>query len=373
MRLGSCYNHNMYISGGKIDYIKRRVRACDYLSVAQLFLQDNFLLEHILSKEDVKPRLLGHWGTCHGINLAYANLQAFFDRSLEFNQDEKLAERKVQKARPADLAVRELKKTVPNLQPKKKIDFDRYFTFVLGPGHGFPALQANLFIDGILEEVDAQATRTEEGIAYVCKQFSWPGGFPSHASPLTPGVICEGGELGYALGAAYGYALGHPEKTIAVLLGDGEFETATALGSMNLVKLVADRTVHGRVLPILHLNGYKISAPTVYARKSERELHELIRGFGFTPLTVNGDHIQEFQQALEKATIIDHPFIIMRTTKGETGPTEIDGEKVAGNFLAHQIPLKEAKTNPKQLKMLEQWLSSYNFNELFHTEKGFTL
>lgn len=362
----------MNISGGKIEYIKRRVRACDYLVVAQLFLQNNFLLEHILSRDDIKPRLLGHWGTCHGIDVAFANLKAFYDRDLDFSETV-TAERKVQKVRPADLEVRSLKKAVPDIRLKPKTDFDRDFTFVLGPGHGFPALQANLFVDGVLEEVDPQASRTEEGIAYICKNFSWPGGFPSHASPITPGVICEGGELGYALGAAYGYALGHPEKNIAVLIGDGEFETAAALASMNLVKLVSDRTANGRVLPILHLNGYKISGPTIYGRKSERELHELIRGFGFTPLAVNGDDAVEFQKKLEEATVLDAPFIIMKTIKGETGPTEVNGKKVAGNFLAHQIPLLEAKSEPTQLKMLEQWLSSYDFRELFSKEKGFML
>ncbi len=362
----------MDTAGGKIEYIKRRIRACDYLVVAQLFLQNNFLLEHILSRDDIKPRLLGHWGTCHGINAAYANLKAFYDQSLGAKTEDN-SERKIQKVRPADLEVRSLKKEAPDIKVQPQKNFDEDFTFVLGPGHGFPALQANLFVDGILEEVDPKASRTEEGIAYICKNFSWPGGFPSHASPLTPGVICEGGELGYALGAAYGYALGHPEKNIAVLIGDGEFETASALASMNLVKIVSNRTANGRVLPILHLNGYKISGPTVYGRKSERELHELIRGFGFTPLAVNGDDPVEFQKKLLSATILDAPFIIMKTVKGETGPTEVDGKKVAGNYLAHQIPLPEAKTEPSQLKMLERWLSSYDFRELFSKEKGFTL
>lgn len=327
--------------------IKNRVRACDYLTVAQLFLQDNFLLERELSFDDVKPRLLGHWGTCHGINLAYANLAARGEMT----------------------------------------------DFVLGPGHGFPALQANLFLDGALYEVDRQATRDLAGLRYICRNFSWPGGFPSHASPLTPGVISEGGELGYALATGYGAALAKPEKYIAVLIGDGELETATALASLNLNKLFCSRA-NGRVLPILHLNGYKISAPTVYARKSERELMELMRGFGFYPILINGEETAEFQNALLTADELFEkvadggmssddsgsaggsakpPLIIMKTEKGAGGPEYVDGQKVAGNYLAHQIPLKRAKTDARELAMLETWLKSYRFEELFDSKKGFML
>ena len=237
-----------------IDEIKRRIRACDYLSVAQLYLRDNFLLERPLTHEDIKPRLLGHWGTCHGINVAYANMGSFF-------RD------------------------------------DENYSFVLGPGHGFPALQANLFIDGLLAINDGKAAPDADGISYICKNFSWPDGFPSHASPFTPGIITEGGELGYALANSYGLVLGHPEKTLAVLIGDGELETATALDSLNLRNLLTG-SQNGKVLPILHLNGYKISAPTIYARKSERELNEMIRGFGFTPIIIKGDNPETVQEAL---------------------------------------------------------------------------
>ena len=335
-------------------YVKKRVRATDYLVVAQLFLQDNFLLERELSFDDIKPRLLGHWGTCHGIDLALANLKAYFEKR------------------------------------------HKDFSFVLGPGHGFPALQANLFIDGELTKVDSNLQgNPSENIAYFCKHFSWPGGYPSHASPLTPGVICEGGELGYALGAAYGAALGHPEKMIVVLLGDGEFETATSLASMNLVKLFGSK-YNGSVLPILHLNGYKISGPTVPARKSERELLNLIRGFGFEPILIDGS-TDTFERALQiseafyakihnpHANLYDAygikesaygknpPFIIMKTEKGAGGPRYEKGRKIAGNFLAHQIPLANAKTDEEELKDLEAWLKSYRFNELFDPEKGFLL
>ncbi len=321
--LGTVSNHQ----------ISRRIRAADYLSVAQLFLQDNFLLARPLNFGDIKPRLLGHWGTCPGINIIYANLKAFFGDHPDFH-------------------------------------------IVVGPGHGFPALQANLFIDGDLETVDKNATRNYQGLSYLCKQFSWPDGFPSHASPITPGVICEGGELGYALATAYGFALGEPEKRIAVIIGDGELETATALASLNLTKIISSKT-NGRVLPILHLNGYKISAPTISARKSERELFQLLRGFGFTPLLIDGSDPEIFQEKLISARTIfatnpaHPPFLILKTAKGLTGPTFVDGQKVAGNYLAHQIPLKDAKTDPDQLSILEHWLRSYRFNELFDKQGGF--
>ncbi len=312
-----------------LSHLRRRIRAADYLTVAQLFLLNNFLLQKPLSKEDIKPRLLGHWGTCHGINVVYANLKFFFQNR-------------------------------PELQ------------FILGPGHGFPALQANLFLDGELEKVDKKATRDLNGIEYLCKNFSFPGGFPSHSSPLTPTVITEGGELGYALGAAYGASLGHPEKTIAVLLGDGEFETGTALASLNFSHLISGES-HGHVLPILSENGYKISGPTLFARKSEREQMEMIRGFGFEPFVVSGNDPEKFQHVLSAAESSPHPFIIYKNTKGFSGPEEVSGQKIAGNYLAHQIPLPLAKSDPKQLKILEDWLKSYHFEELYIEGKGFTL
>ena len=369
----------MFGLGIDSDMIKGRVRACDYLTVAQLFLQDNFLLDRPLSFEDIKPRLLGHWGTCHGINVAYANLKAFFDGQNQQNGN-----------------YSQKKQNTMTRQYQPIANKDDNFQFILGPGHGFPALQANLFLDGELLKIDSKAKRNLDGIKYICKNFSWPDGFPSHASPMTPGVISEGGELGYALGIAYGAALGHPERTIAVLLGDGEFETATALSSMNLVKLFGTPN-NGKVLPILHLNGYKISAPTIYARKSERELMELIRGFGYELILVNGDDIEEFQNALariqnyyakfynvfaknevafvknQSVNAKNPPFIIMKTEKGETGPEYVKGQKVEGNYLAHQIPLKEAKTDKNELDILEKWLKSYHFEELFSETEGFSL
>lgn len=293
----------------EIEKIRKRIRLCDYLCVAQLYMRDNFRLTRELSVDDIKPRLLGHWGTCHGINVAYANLKARYGG-------------------------------------------DSNFSFILGPGHGFPALQANLWLDGELAKVDPKATLDEAGLEYICRNFSWPDGFPSHASPYTPGIITEGGELGYALANAYGMNLGHPEKTTAVLIGDGELETATAIDSLNLHDLLSGSN-NGRVLPVLHLNGYKISAPSLYARKSERELNEMLRGFGFTPRLV-GEDIEDFQLALDEE--LEAPFYIMKTEKGEGGPNRY--------HLAHQIPLKEPKTNLDELKQLEEWLRSYQVEDL---------
>ena len=302
----------------EVESIKKRIKLCDYLCVAQIYLKDNFLLERKLTKDDIKPRLLGHWGTCHGINLAYANLKSYYGDD-------------------------------PN------------FSFVLGPGHGFPALQANLWLDEELAKVDSRATVNQAGLEYICRHFSWPDGFPSHASPMTPGVITEGGELGYALANAYGKCLGHPEMAIAVLIGDGELETATAIDSLNLHNLLSGPS-NGQVLPILHLNGYKISAPSIYARKSERELNELIRGFGFTPRWI-GENIEDFQSALREN--IEAPFYIMQTEKGEGGPNR--------HHNAHQVPLKNPKSNENELQELEDWLSSYHFGKLFDKTKGVLL
>lgn len=299
-----------------VQKIERRIRLCDYLSVAQIYLQDNFLLRRPLTMDDIKPRLLGHWGTCHGINVAYANF-------------------------------------------KSRFETNQHFSFIVGPGHGFPALQANLFLDGDLLKVDGRATLSEEGVAYLCRYFSWPDGFPSHASPLTPGVITEGGELGYALANGYGLALGHPQKVVAVLIGDGELETATAIDSLNLRNLLGGPE-NGRVLPILHLNGYKISAPSIYARKSERELYELIRGFGFTPVWLDGEKTEKIQQIL--AEDIPDAFYILKTEKGEGGPNR--------HQLSHQVPLKNPKTDAKELEQLEAWLKSYDALEMLDHVKG---
>lgn len=380
----------------KLQRTAERIRACNYLTVTQIFLKDNFLLERPLSFDDIKPRLLGHWGTCPGINLVYSCMRNIF------------------------------------------ADQNENTVFVLGPGHGFPALQANLFYDGDLAAVDPTLSRDYAGLAKISELFSRIGGFPSHASPSAPGVICEGGELGYSLATAYGYCLGHPERTAIVLLGDGEFETATTLASLNLNDLLSSPN-NGKIIPILHLNGYKISGPTVASRRSAHQLNELIRGFGFQPIRIEErlspvdteeldivdsfdddeedsdsssfeavehkitDFIREeyddqdqdtartafeltyqdtdliiqnlitdLDVALLQAKQSQKPvFIILETEKGLTGPLIAEDLKVRGNFKAHQVPLPKAKSDETELRALESWLRSYHFEELFNREKGF--
>lgn len=324
-------------------HLDQFIRATNYLSVAQIFLQDNFLLERPLIPADIKPRLLGHWGTCPGINVIYAHL---------------------------------------NLLIKQKAI--NQAIFVLGPGHGFPALQANLFLEQSLENVDEQATLTLQGIAYIAKNFSWPYGFASHANPEAPGVISEGGELGYSLSTAFGAVLDQPELVTFCLIGDGEAETAALAGSWQLNKLINPQT-DGAVLPILHLNGYKISGPTFFGRMSDKELIDYFSGLRYEPLIVDYDGEQADERlhqvlvkAYDKITAIKagtaddqrFPVVIFRSDKGLTGPTEFLGKKIAGNHASHQVVLGKAKTDADELALLENWLRSYRFEELFD-EQGF--
>ena len=326
-----------------MDAFKQYTRAANYLTVAQIFLRDNFLLERPLSFDDIKPRLLGHWGSGPGVNFAYAHLSAFAKQH------------------------------------------DQEMLFVLGPGHAFPALQANLFLEGTLERFYKDAAQTYDGIGYICKNFSWPYGFPSHSNPGTPGVILEGGELGYSLATAYGAALDNPELMVACLIGDGEAETGPTAAAWHLNKLVNPRT-NGVVLPILHLNGYKISAPTVFGRMSDRELIALFQGYGYQPHIVDATEVAdpdaEFSRTLAWArdriaevragSGTPHmPMIILRTLKGWSGIKELDGQKIEGNCLSHQVVLTEAKTDQHQLALLETWLRSYAFEELFTRDNGF--
>lgn len=328
-----------------LESIKKYIRATNYLTAAQIFLKDNFLLERPLTFDDIKPRLLGHWGSGPGVNLIYSHLSHLIAKH------------------------------------------DQEMLFVLGPGHAYPALQANLFMEGSLQRYYPDASQTYEGIGYICRNFSWPYGFPSHSSPHTPGVILEGGELGYSLATSYGAVMDNPDLIVACLVGDGEAETGPTGGAWHLNKLVDPRT-NGVVLPILHLNGYKISGPTVFGRMSDRELIDLFTGYGYQPRIVDDvyeDHIHtQVQDTLEWAystiqkikksnqhSTPHMPMIIMRTLKGETGPKQVNGEKMEGNALSHQVPLKEAKTDRAQLEMLEKWLRSYKFDELFDREKGF--
>jgi xylulose-5-phosphate/fructose-6-phosphate phosphoketolase len=322
--------------------LEQYVRAANYISAIQIYLQDNFLLERPLAFSDIKPRLLGHWGTCPGINFTYAHLNNFI-----------------------------IKTDVPTM-------------FVLGPGHGFPALQANLFIEKTLKEFDPKAQQTEDGLGYIARNFSWPDGFQSHSSPSTPGVILEGGELGYALSTAYGAALDNSKLLVACLIGDGEAETGATAAAWHLNKLINPKT-NGAVLPILHLNGYKISGPTIFGRMSRAELKKLFVGYGYEPLFVGGASIhtsmslalkQSYQliQKIKKSAgqhACRPPMIILDTPKGWTGIKTLNNKKIENNCLSHQVVVADAKSDVVQLRALEGWLRSYRFNQLFDAKKGF--
>ncbi len=331
----------------EVQSIKKYVRALNYLSAAQIYLQDNFLMERRLKFEDIKPRLLGHWGTCPGINFVYANLNY--------------------------------------LIKKHKTEM----IFVLGPGHGFPAIQANLFMEGTLQKYYPAATHDVLGLGYIMKNFSWPYGFPSHSNPGAPGVILEGGELGYALGTSYGAVLDNPNLIAACLIGDGEAETGPTATAWHLNKFVSPKG-NGAVLPILHLNGYKISGPTIFGRMSNRELRSLFSGYGYEPILVEGKSIYEdMSDALERSyqsirriqeeardgirTEIPprFPMIILKTPKGWTGIKKLHGQKIEGNCLSHQVVGSNTKTDRAELNALNKWLTSYKFEELFSDHGGF--
>ncbi|MGB8815750.1 MAG: phosphoketolase family protein [Minisyncoccia bacterium] len=342
----------------EIERIKKYVRAANYLSVGQIYLQNNFLLKDKLVFDDIKSRLLGHWGTCPGINFVYACLN--------------------------NLII----KTEANMM------------FVLGPGHGFPAIQSNVFLEGTLGKYYIDAKLNEDGISYITKNFSWPYGFPSHSSPMTPGVILEGGELGYSLSTSYGAVLDNPDLIVTCLVGDGEAETAALATSWHLSKFI-DPVKNGAVLPILHLNGYKISGPTIFGRMSNSDLKSLFKGYGYEPIIVEGHNDKVYEKmvkALDEAyariraiqkearenperKLEDYfrfPMIIMKTPKGWTGikylkgyKIEGSGDKIEGNCLSHQVVGKETKTDKYQLKLVEKWLHSYKFEELFDSQNGF--
>ncbi len=345
------------------EQLQKYVRAADYLAAAQIYLFDNFLLERPLVFADIKPRLLGHWGTCPGVNFIYAHCNRLIKNS------------------------------------------DRDMLFVLGPGHGFAALQANLFLEGTLGEVYTEVKHSKEGIAYLLKNFCWPYGFPSHSNPTAPGVIVEGGELGYALASAYGAALDNPNLIVACVIGDGEAETGATATAWHANKFLNPHT-SGAVLPILHLNGYKISGPTIFGRMLNEDLQALFHGYGYEPLFVEIDEnlsaekahelmaaamdkahkmIQEIQEKTravptspqpspphERETMPRWPMIIFRSPKGWTGIKELHGKKLEGNFLSHQVIAGEAKTNEEDLGALETWLRSYRFHELFDSHLGFS-
>ncbi len=317
-------------------------RAANYLSVGQIYLFDNPLLKTPLSRQHVKPRLLGHWGTTPGLNFIYAHLNRLI----------------------------------------KKHDLD--MIYVTGPGHGGPALVANAYLEGTYSEVYPNVSQDEEGMKRLFTQFSFPGGIPSHVAPETPGSIHEGGELGYAMSHAHGAAFDNPDLIVACVVGDGEAETgpmATSWHSNKFLNPVND----GAVLPILHLNGYKIANPTVLARIPHDELDALFRGYGYVPHFVEGDDPQVMHELMAETLgkVVDDirsiqndartngfkqrpkwPMIVMRTPKGWTCPKEIDGKREEGYWRAHQVPMSDMD-NPEHVRILQGWMESYRPRELF--------
>lgn len=318
-------------------------RAANYLSVGQIYLLDNPLLKEPLKLEQIKPRLLGHWGTTPGLNFIYVHLnRAINDR---------------------DLSV----------------------IYIAGPGHGGPAMVANTYLEGSYTELYPNVTQDTEGMKKLFKQFSFPGGIPSHVAPETPGSIHEGGELGYALSHAYGAAFDNPDLLVACVIGDGEAETgalATAWHSNKFLNPARD----GAVLPILHLNGYKIANPTIFARMSREELSQLMSGYGYKPYFLEGDDPETMHQQMAGVldTMLDEikaiqdearssgfqkrpqwPMLVMKTPKGWTGPKEVDGKKVEGFWRSHQVPLSGLAKSPDHIQALEAWMKSYKPEELF--------
>ncbi len=331
------------LSDDDLDLINAYWRAANYLSVGQIYLLDNPLLREKLAAEHVKPRLLGHWGTTPGLNLIYAHLN------------------RIIRHRDADVI------------------------YITGPGHGGPGLVANAYLEGTYSEVYTGIAEDTEGMRKLFRQFSFPGGVPSHVASETPGSIHEGGELGYALVHAYGAAFDNPDLVVACVIGDGEAETGPLAASWHSNKFLNPVT-DGAVLPILHLNGYKIANPTVLARIPQEELESLLYGYGYRPITVAGDDPANVHQqlatafdeafdqiaAIQRAARLDGetgrplwPMIVLRTPKGWTGPREVDGNRVEGSWRSHQVPLSETHTNPEHRAQLEAWLRSYRPEELF--------
>ncbi|MFG2855762.1 phosphoketolase [Streptomyces mirabilis] len=321
-------------------------RAANYLAVGQIYLLANPLLTEPLTPAHIKPRLLGHWGTSPGLNLVHTHLN------------------RVIKARGLDALC------------------------VWGPGHGGPAVLANSWLEGTYSETYPSVSRDAAGMERLFRQFSFPGGVPSHVAPETPGSIHEGGELGYSLAHAYGAAFDNPDLLVACVIGDGEAETGPLAASWHSNKFL-DPVHDGAVLPILHLNGYKIANPTVLSRIPEAELDELLRGYGHDPIHVVGDDPHEvhralaaaFDRALDSIALMQRtaredgvpervrwPMIVLRTPKGWTGPAEVDGVPVEGTWRAHQVPLAAVRENPEHLRQLETWLRSYRPEELFDAE-----
>jgi xylulose-5-phosphate/fructose-6-phosphate phosphoketolase len=326
-----------------MENIDRYWRAANYLSVAQIYLRSNPLLQQPLKKEHLKKRLLGHFGTSPGLNLIYAHLNCL------------------------------IQKTGANV------------LYVTGPGHGGPALRANVYLEGVMTEVYPDLDFSLGGMTKLMKEFSWPGGVPSHVSPPTPGSIHEGGELGYALVHAYGAAFDNPDLIVACVVGDGEAETGPLAGSWQSNKFL-NPARDGAVLPILHLNGYKISGPTIFGRMPDSAIRKYFEGLGYEPFFVEGDDpkkvhrafsetlhvcyekirsIQEEARRVGADELFHFPMIVMRTPKGWTGPKVVDGKQVEGTFRAHQVPIADVVDNDEHRAILEEWLKSYRPEELF--------
>ncbi|MDT7799640.1 MAG: xylulose-5-phosphate/fructose-6-phosphate phosphoketolase, partial [Actinomycetota bacterium] len=312
-------------------------RAANYLAAGQIYLMANPLLREPLRPEQIKPRLLGHWGTSPGLNFVYAHL----NRAI--------------------------------------LTHDLNAMFVTGPGHGGPALLANTWLEGSYTEAWPEVTQDAEGMRELFKQFSFPGGVPSHVAPQVPGSIHEGGELGYSLAHAFGAAFDNPGLIVACVVGDGEAETGPLATSWHANKFL-DPVRDGAVLPILHLNGYKIANPAVLSRIAPAELDALLRGYGYEPIYVEGSDPETMHQAMAAAldsavadlAVIHRstgrpawPMIVLRSPKGWTGPSVVDGLPVEGTWRSHQVPLAEVRRNPEHLRQLEEWLRSYRPEELF--------
>jgi xylulose-5-phosphate/fructose-6-phosphate phosphoketolase len=331
------------LSSDELSAIDAYWRAANYLSVGQIYLYDNPLLREPLRIEHIKPRLLGHWGTTPGLNFVYAHLNRVI----------------------------------------RKNDLD--MIFICGPGHGGPGMVANGYLEGTYTELYPNVRRDAEGLKRLFTQFSFPGGIPSHAAPETPGSIHEGGELGYALSHAFGAAFDNPELIVACVVGDGEAETGPLATSWHSNKFL-DPVTDGAVLPILHLNGFKIANPTVLARIPREELDSLLRGYGYEPHYVEGDdppkmhplmaatldaviaRIREIQRDARARGSVERPrwpMIVLRTPKGWTGPKTVDGKKTEGSWRSHQVPMGEMHEHPEHVRLLEDWLKSYRPEELF--------
>jgi xylulose-5-phosphate/fructose-6-phosphate phosphoketolase len=333
---------NEPLSAEELRQIDAYWRAANYLTVGQIYLQDNPLLREPLTLQHVKPRLLGHWGTTPGLNFIYAHLNRLIRRC--------------------------------------ELDM----IYVTGPGHGGPGIVANTYLEGSYSERYPDVSRDARGLAKLFRQFSFPGGIPSHTAAETPGSINEGGELGYSLAHAYGAAFDNPDLVVACVVGDGEAETGALAASWHSNKFL-DPQRDGAVLPILHLNGYKIANPTVLARIPHAELDELFRGYGYNPHYVEGDEPEAMHramaaaldrivaeireiQSLARAQGFDGrprwPLLVLRTPKGWTGPREVDGKPSEGSWRSHQVPIADLG-DPEHLHLLEQWMRSYRPNELF--------